>query len=77
MISFHSVLIASLFVLTLGMIYYYSFKISTLERNINEMADKIKTFEYNISKKDPYEDYRNDKGLLSMKHVKERYHGKP
>lgn len=79
MINYIELLAILSLILIAGVLFYYLIKISVLEDSISAIDDRVNDINDKLNKKDPYEDYRNDKGLLSMKHVKERerYHGKP
>ena len=70
-------------VFVLGVLYYFRIKIKVLNdivdvtnSNYKIVLNKQKDFEEKLNKKDPYEDYRNAKGLLSMRSVKEAKYGK-
>lgn len=59
----------------LAMIIYFQTKIQALESNIKEITRIYTDMNIRLLKKDPYEDYRNEKGLLSMSKVRDK-HGK-
>lgn len=66
MINYILLIICLLMAVSTFIMSYLYFKAESLSKEIIDIKN-------NMIKKDPYEDYRNDKGLLSMKHVKERY----
>lgn len=63
-------------VLVLGVLYYLRIKISLLNDLVACQEKKILFIEEKVNKKDPYEDYRNSKGLLSVRAIKEAKYGK-
>jgi hypothetical protein len=76
MISYSELLSVLSLVFVLGVILYDQVQIKALKRNVECVIDSQKELEKKIEdkdKKDPYADYRNEKGLLSVKAMKEAY----